>query len=263
MKCSRKGDLNLQVICRWFCARRPQRKQTNYFTRKVLYADTQCFVCIFTLMFHCLRYYHFRFSVTLNGVNEDMEVILSSNPESPQPPVQDELVCHSKESKLEDPCQESFSKMTLDQMNPGSKSNGNSCKIKIDKSQMSEGNWNLCISFEELLLPEEMLVVDFLPHFKKHFPTLKDKLSRLRTFPVADPLRSLAGAWLEESMLRWESAAGVPPDIHSSTLVLFRHCFIHLIFQTATFQGVCSLRDTSRCSLRCRSDVCKHSWGVS
>lgn len=62
---------------------------------------------------------------------------------------------------------------------------------------------NIFTSVEELLLPEELVVVDYLPQFKRQLPTLKAKLSRLRTLPVADPLLISTGdAISEETIFR-------------------------------------------------------------
>lgn len=55
-----------------------------------------------------------------------------------------------------------------------------------------------CASFKALLLPEELVVVDYLPQFRKHLPTLKVKRSRLRTLPVVDPLLSSTGDTISE-----------------------------------------------------------------
>lgn len=48
------------------------------------------------------------------------------------------------------------------------------------------------------MLPEEFVVHDYLPHFKRHLPSLKTKLSRLRTLRVADPLLSATGDSITE-----------------------------------------------------------------
>ncbi|KAG8011879.1 protein C9orf84 [Nibea albiflora] len=53
----------------------------------------------------------------------------------------------------------------------------------------------------DLLLPEELIVVDYLPQFRRHLPTLKVKLSRLRTLPVADPLLSSVGDTISEDTI--------------------------------------------------------------
>lgn len=131
-------------------------------------------------------------------MNEDVEVIPSSNPDSPQRPEQDELVCLLKESELTDPCQESFFRMT-----PGNKNKGNSAIHSVLEKRVTvlietEIHFK---SFEELLLPEDMMVVDFLPQFKRHLPTLKTKLSRLRMLPVADPLLTLTGDSISEETI--------------------------------------------------------------
>lgn len=63
-------------------------------------------------------------------------------------------------------------------------------------------------SVKGLLLPEELMVVDYLSQFKRHLPMLKAKLSRLRTLPVADPLLSSTGdALSEDTIFRYECSA--------------------------------------------------------
>ncbi|XP_054630327.1 protein shortage in chiasmata 1 ortholog isoform X2 [Dunckerocampus dactyliophorus] len=125
-----------------------------------------------------------------SGSGQDvMEVLVSSVPDSAELPDQGEQLCPLKASKLNEPCHESFYKLTSEQMDPENKN-------------------------ESLLLPEEMMVVDFLPHFKQHLPTLKSKLSRLRTLKVADPLLSLTGnAITEETILRHCVAYERPSDV--------------------------------------------------
>ncbi|XP_068994580.1 protein shortage in chiasmata 1 ortholog [Embiotoca jacksoni] len=129
------------------------------------------------------------------NVKEDMEVIPSSNPDSLKDLHQDLCVCLLKEPHINDPCQESFFKWTGDQMKTGDMSN-------------------------DLLLPEELIAVDPLPQFKRHLPTLKAKLSRLKTLPVADPLLSSAGDAISEdtvfSCFRCCASYEKPPDVDSS-----------------------------------------------
>ncbi|XP_042344529.1 protein shortage in chiasmata 1 ortholog [Plectropomus leopardus] len=132
-----------------------------------------------------------RFTVTLSEVN--MEMIPSSNPDSPKDLDQDEYVCLLKESQINNPCQESFHKWTADQMKPGKQN-------------------------KDLLLPEE-LVLDYLPHFRRHLPTLKAKLSRLRTLPVADPLLSSTGDIISEDIIfRHCASYEIPPDVYNSDI---------------------------------------------
>ncbi|XP_044051343.1 protein shortage in chiasmata 1 ortholog [Siniperca chuatsi] len=133
-----------------------------------------------------------RFNVTLSEVNGDEEVIPSSNPDSLKDLDQDEYVCLLKESQIKDPGQESFFKWTTDQMKPGNKN-------------------------KDLLLQEELMVVDYLPQFKRHLPTLKAKLSRLRTLPVADPLLSSTGDTISEhTIFRHCASYEKPPDVNTS-----------------------------------------------
>ncbi|XP_053181467.1 protein shortage in chiasmata 1 ortholog [Scomber japonicus] len=135
-----------------------------------------------------------RFNVTLNHVKDKVEVIPSSNPDSLDDPDQDECIRLLKDSKINDPCQESFFKLSADQTYHESE----------NKSK-------------DLHLPEEMMVVNFLPQFKRHLPTLKTKLSRLRTLPVADPLLSSTGeAISEETIFRHCAPYETPPDVFPS-----------------------------------------------
>ncbi|KAF3851348.1 hypothetical protein F7725_013120 [Dissostichus mawsoni] len=99
-----------------------------------------------------------RFNVTLSELKGDLEMIPSSNPDSINDLNQDEILSLLKESQIENPLQESFYKLTTDQMKPEKEN-------------------------RDLLLPEELMVVDHLLHFKRHLPTLKAKMSRLRTLP--------------------------------------------------------------------------------
>ncbi|XP_071339672.1 protein shortage in chiasmata 1 ortholog isoform X2 [Trachinotus anak] len=127
-----------------------------------------------------------RFNVTLS---DSVEVIPSSNPDSLTDPDKDEYFCILKESQTHDPCQESFFKWTSDQMNPGNDSN-------------------------DLLLPEELMAADYLPQFKRHLPTLKAKLSRLKTLPVADPLLSSTGDIVsEDTIFRHCASYEKTPDV--------------------------------------------------
>ncbi|XP_054467380.1 protein shortage in chiasmata 1 ortholog [Anoplopoma fimbria] len=131
-----------------------------------------------------------RFEVTLSEVKGDLEVIPSSNPDSLKDLDQDEYVCLLKESWINNPCQESFLKWTTDQMKHGNEK-------------------------KDLFLPEE-LIVDYLPHFKRHLPTLKAKLSRLRTLPVADPLLSSTGDTIsEDAIFRHCASYEKPPDVNT------------------------------------------------
>ena len=78
----------------------------------------------------------------------------------------------------------------------------------------------------DLLVPEEVLFVDCLPQFRKHLPTLRAKLARLRTLPVPDPLLSPTGGGLsEDTMLRWVPCKGTmtSPLLVSSLLERLKH----------------------------------------
>nr|XP_033475528.1 protein shortage in chiasmata 1 ortholog [Epinephelus lanceolatus] len=138
-----------------------------------------------------------RFTVTLSEVNLDM--IPSSNPDSLKDLDQDEYVCLLKESQINNPCQESFFKWTTDQM----------------KHENED---------KDLFLPEELMAVDYLPHFKRHLPTLKPKLSRLRTLPVADPLLSSTGDVItEDGIFRHYASYEKPPDVCTSDIQSSSH----------------------------------------
>lgn len=57
---------------------------------------------------------------------------------------------------------------------------------------------------KDFLLPEEFMAVDYLRQFTRHLPTLRAKLSRLKTLPVTDPMGSFTGdAISEEAMFRY------------------------------------------------------------
>nr|XP_020444213.1 uncharacterized protein C9orf84 homolog isoform X2 [Monopterus albus] len=133
-----------------------------------------------------------RFNSTLSEVEGDVDAIPSSNPDSLKDLDPGVFVCFLKESQISDPCQESFFKWTSAQMNPANE----------DK---------------DLLLPEELIVVDYLQQFKGHLPTLKAKLSRLRTLPVADPLLSSTGDTISEDIIfRHLAPYEKPPDVCTS-----------------------------------------------
>ncbi len=147
--------------------------------------------------------------MTLSEVKENMQEIPSSNPESIKDLDQDEYVWLFKESQINDLCQESFFRWTFDQMKSGNKTTGNSMicvSYFISLSPLlTDTNVfptkKMFSSFKDLSLPEELMVVDYLLHFKKHLPTLKAKLSRLRTLPVADPLLSSRGNTISENTI--------------------------------------------------------------
>ncbi|KAM9744598.1 uncharacterized protein shoc1 [Menidia menidia] len=101
-------------------------------------------------------------------VENDQEVIPSSNPESLKESDLDQNVCLLKKPHINDRCEESF--------------------VKLTAGQMKEGNTN-----KDFLMPDELVPSDHLLQLKRHLPTLKTILSRLRTLHVADPLLSSAG----------------------------------------------------------------------
>ncbi|XP_037632604.1 protein shortage in chiasmata 1 ortholog isoform X2 [Sebastes umbrosus] len=135
-----------------------------------------------------------RFKMTLSKGRGDVEMIPSSNPDSLSDLDQDEHVCLLKESQINNPCQESFVKWTTDQMKRGNNK-------------------------KDLLLPEELMDVDYLPYFKRHLPTLRAKLSRLRTLPVADPLLSSTGVTIsEDAIFRHCASYEKPPDVNTGDI---------------------------------------------
>ncbi|XP_029915556.1 protein shortage in chiasmata 1 ortholog [Myripristis murdjan] len=133
------------------------------------------------------------FGITMSQLKgHSLEMVPSSNPNSEEDLDLDEYFSLLKESKIRDPCHESFSKYLTDQM--------------YEKYQN-----------KDLLLPEEVVLVDHLPQFKRHLPTLKAKLSRLRNLPVADPFLSSTGETLsEDTILRHCASFEAPPDVHTS-----------------------------------------------
>ncbi|XP_078808483.1 protein shortage in chiasmata 1 ortholog isoform X4 [Oryzias latipes] len=60
---------------------------------------------------------------------------------------------------------------------------------------------------KDLSLAEDLIAVDHLPYFKRHLPSLKVKLSRLRTLPVADPLLTPGGLMISEENIFRRSAS--------------------------------------------------------
>ncbi|XP_051807077.1 protein shortage in chiasmata 1 ortholog [Acanthochromis polyacanthus] len=136
-------------------------------------------------------------SVERFTVKQDVEVVPSSNPDSLEDFNLDLHFCLFKESLISDPCQELFSKWTVEQMEAGIKS-------------------------KDLRLPEELMAADHLGQFRRHLPALKAKLSRLRTLPVADPLLSPTGNIVSEdtvfSCFRRCVSYKKPPDLDAADL---------------------------------------------
>ncbi|XP_019907735.2 protein shortage in chiasmata 1 ortholog isoform X2 [Esox lucius] len=112
--------------------------------------------------------------VSLSQVKGDpLEVIPSSNPKSQLDVDREDVAWLLREATNDTAhfvCNESFSKRTVAQLSPRHH------------------------------LKEDVLFVDHLPQFKKRLPSLKAKLSRLRTLPVSDPLLTTGGALSEESI---------------------------------------------------------------
>ncbi|XP_075324955.1 protein shortage in chiasmata 1 ortholog [Odontesthes bonariensis] len=132
------------------------------------------------------RFSHFE---TQFLVKTDGEVVPSSNPNSLKDFDQDQYVCLLNEPHIDDSCQESFFKWTTDQM------------------KQEDAN-------KDFFLPDELIAAEHLPWLKKHLPTLKAKLSRLRMLPVADPLLSSAGITIsDDAMFRQCATFEKPPDV--------------------------------------------------
>ncbi|XP_055017779.1 protein shortage in chiasmata 1 ortholog isoform X2 [Boleophthalmus pectinirostris] len=115
-----------------------------------------------------------RYNGCMNHLQEENEVIPSSIPDS-----LNELDISEAQNILTestDPFQEMFSKMQIDQIN-----------LQNEK--------------QDLYLPEEIMEMDHLKQFKRHLPSLKIKLSRLRILPVEDPLSSLIHDNISEDMI--------------------------------------------------------------
>lgn len=114
------------------------------------------------------------------------------------------------------PCQESFTKWTSEEMKPQREIKGD---LLFPITIYLLLHFLLIFTlvtiftpFKDCLLPEDLMAVDYLPQFKRHLPTLKGKLSRLKTLPVTDPLLSSTGATIsEDSMFRYlQSSLNLP-----------------------------------------------------
>ncbi|TWW60251.1 hypothetical protein D4764_05G0003410, partial [Takifugu flavidus] len=133
------------------------------------------------------------FDASLSG---DAEVTPSSNSGLLKDLDQKEYVCLVKGSQF-DSCQESFLRWTPEQIKPN---NDN----------------------EEFLLPKDLMIVDYLPQFKRHLPTLRLKLSRLQTLPVSDPLLRSTDGTLDSAFRNLESYEHLP-DVKISYTQMCRH----------------------------------------
>ncbi|XP_061622988.1 protein shortage in chiasmata 1 ortholog isoform X2 [Phyllopteryx taeniolatus] len=114
------------------------------------------------------------------SIKDKMEIVGSCPADSA------ELLHQIEETKLAHPCEESFFKLTA-QLDPSTK----------DK---------------DLLLLEDIMAADFLPRFKQHLPSLKSKVSRLKTLVVADPLISLSGDFVTEETIFRDCASSERPN---------------------------------------------------
>ncbi|XP_008416207.1 uncharacterized protein C9orf84 isoform X2 [Poecilia reticulata] len=101
-------------------------------------------------------------------VEKDVEIVPSSNPDSFD---EDQFVFLL--NKQIDSCQETFSKCRPDQTSPDTKS-------------------------KDLFLSEDFIAPDLLAELKRHLPSLKAKMSRLKTLPVSDPLLNSTGISISE-----------------------------------------------------------------
>ncbi|XP_056134719.1 protein shortage in chiasmata 1 ortholog [Lampris incognitus] len=150
-----------------------------------------------------------KLSITADQMIEDLvDMVPSSNPNSQVDLNENEAVCLLQESEGKDHCKESF--------------------YKIIPDPMGHGNQN-----EDLLLPEEVLLFDYLTRYKRRLPTLTAKLVRLRNLPVSDPLlSSTAGMLSEDTIFRHCAPFTIPPDVCNTSV---QSCSIlHEVFDKET-----------------------------
>ncbi|KAM9811033.1 protein shortage in chiasmata 1 ortholog [Neosynchiropus ocellatus] len=132
-------------------------------------------------------------------MHEDVEVIPSSNPNSPRLPNQEELQHILNSSLSEVQCVESFTLLTTD--------------LVGDQKR------------RDLHLPDDIVVLDSVPHFRKHLPSLKTLISRLKTLSVVDPMQSRTS------------------DTEELTL---RHCEAYVLSPVADYQTSKELTEFSK-----------------
>ncbi|XP_014852459.1 PREDICTED: uncharacterized protein C9orf84-like isoform X1 [Poecilia mexicana] len=105
-------------------------------------------------------------------VEKDVEIVPSSNPES----FDEDQFVFLLNKQINDSCQETFSKCRPDQTSPETKS-------------------------KDLFLSEDFIAPDLVAELKRHLPSLKAKLSRLKTLPVSDPLLNSTGISISEDAM--------------------------------------------------------------
>lgn len=209
-----------------------------------------------TCCFACCTFTRFRFDASLSG---DAEVTPSSNSGLLKDLDQKESICLVKGSQF-DSCQESFLRWTPEQIKPNDDNEGN-LTFKTGTRELVSYQSNcyltesILTSFQDFLLPKDLMIVDYLPQFKRHLPTLRLKLSRLQTLPVSDPLlRSTDGTL--DSAFRWENEVIFLVSLSCSSLCFF----IYLFFKSVS--GTLSLMNISQTwksvTLRC-ADTFKKS----
>lgn len=148
---------------------------------------------------------------------------------------QKERVCPVKVSQF-DSCQESFLRWTPEQIKPNDDNEGN-LTFKTGTRELVSYQSSCCLteniltSFQDFLLPKDLMIVDYLLQFKSHLPTLRLKLSRLQTLPVSDPLLRSADSTLD-SAFRWENKAIFLVSLSCSSFCFFfkkkKICFRNL-----------------------------------
>lgn len=137
---------------------------------------------------------------------------------------QKECVCLVKGSQF-DWCQESFLKWTPEQIKPNDDNEGNltfktGTRELVSYQSSCFLTENILTSFQDFLLPKDLMIVDYLPQFKRHLPTLRLKLSRLQTLPVSDPLLRATDSNLD-SAFRWENEVIFLASLSCSSLCFF------------------------------------------
>ncbi|XP_054895211.1 protein shortage in chiasmata 1 ortholog isoform X2 [Poeciliopsis prolifica] len=105
-------------------------------------------------------------------VEKDVEIVPSSNPDS----FDEGQFIFFLNKQINDSCQETFCKCSPDQTSPQTKS-------------------------KDLLLSEDFIAPDLVAELKRHLPSLKAKVSRLKTLPVSDPLQNSMGISISEDAM--------------------------------------------------------------
>lgn len=116
------------------------------------------------------------------------------------------------------PCEEPFTKETFEEVKPQKEIRGHYQTIVGYKKysdhfyylyfHLGGHNETILTPVKDFLLPEDLMAVDHLRQFTRNMPTLKAKLSRLKTLPVADPIGSFTRESIsEETMFRYLQSA--------------------------------------------------------